>query len=173
MMGLIRGVLDRLVLVAAILAGGCVPSFMAQYRQRLGGRLDQVTRDLLPFEQIAQRDFGGSIDALIQHHRDSLDHAFQLEGAAIQQMLETAARLREAVAALDTNVYGQFAWLARHADPNLVHATWSAWRPSFDLSLDGLSFAFVAGLALWVLFMAAWHGTAFSVRRFRNARAAA
>ena len=116
MTALIRGVLDRLVLVAAMLAGGCVPSFMAQYRQRLGGRLDQVLRDLVPFEQIAQRDFGGSLDALIQHHRDSLDHAFQLEGTAIQQMVETAARLREAVAALDTNVYGQFAWLARHAD---------------------------------------------------------
>jgi len=173
MMGLIRGVLDRLVLVAAILAGGCVPSFMAQYRQRLGGRLDQVTRDLLPFEQIAQRDFGGSMDGLIQHHRDSLDHAFQLEGAAIQQMLETAARLREAAAALDTNVVGQFAWLVRHADLDLVRATWSAWRPSFDLSLDGLTFAVMAGLALWLLFIVVWHGTAFSLRRYRHARAAA
>jgi hypothetical protein len=173
MTGLIRGALDRLVLVAAILAGGCVPSFMAQYRQRLGGRLDQVIRDLVPFEQIAQREFGGSLDALIQHHRDSLDHAFQLEASAIQQMLETASRLREAVAALDTNVYGQFAWLARHADLDLVQATWSAWRPSFDLSLDGLSFSIVAGLALWVLFLMMWHGTAFSVRRLRRARVAA
>ncbi|HEY4038640.1 MAG TPA: DUF2937 family protein [Burkholderiaceae bacterium] len=173
MTGLIRGALDRLVLVAAILAGGCVPSFMAQYRQRLGGRLDQVIRDLVPFEQIAQRDFGGSLDALIQHHRDSVDHAFQLEGSAIQQMVETASRLREAVAALDTNVYGQFAWLVRHADLDLVQATWSAWRPSFDLSLDGLSFSIVAGLTLWVLFLMMWHGTAFSVRRFRRARVAA
>jgi hypothetical protein len=171
MMGLIRGALDRLVLVAAILTGGCVPSFMAQYRQRVGGRLDQVLRDLLPFEQIAQRDFGGSLDALIQHHRDSLDLAFQQEGAAIQQMLDAAARLREAVAALDTNVYGQFAWLVRHADPDLVHATWSAWRPSFDLSPDGLTFAVVAGLALWVLFLLMWYGAAASVRRLRGAHA--
>jgi hypothetical protein len=172
-MSLIRGALDRLVLVAAVLAGGCVPSFMAQYRQRVGGRLDQVTHDLLPFEQIAQHDFGGSLDALVQHHRDSLDHAFQVEATAIAQMTETAARLREAVAALDTNLYGQFAWLVRHADLDIVHATWSAWRPAFDLSLDGLGFALVAGLALWVVFLTLWHATAFSVRQVRNARAPA
>jgi hypothetical protein len=173
MMGLIRGALDRLVLVAAMLAAGCVPSFMAQYRQRVGGRLDQVLRDLMPFEHIAQSDFGGSLEALIQHHRDSLDKAFQQEAAAIQQMLDAAARLREAAAALDTNVYGQAAWLLRHADPDLVHATWSAWRPSFDVSLDGLTFAFVAGLALWALFLLMWYGAAASLLRWRGARASA
>jgi hypothetical protein len=172
-MGLIRGALDRLVLVAAILGGGCVPSFMAQYRQRVGGRLDQVLRDLHPFEQIAQRDFGGSLSALIQHHRDSLDTTFQHEAAAIQQMLDAAARLREAAAALDTSVYGQFAWLVRHADPDLVHATWSAWRPSFDISPDGLTFAVAAGLALWVLFLLIWQGAAVSVRRLGGSRAPA
>jgi hypothetical protein len=172
MMGLIRGALDRLVLVAAILTGGCVPGFMGQYRQRVGGRLDQVMRDLIPFEQIAQRDFGGSLEALIQHHRDSVDQAFQQEAAAIQQMVDAAARLREAAAGLDTNVYGQFAWLVRHADPDIFHATWSAWRPSFDVSPDSLTFAVVAGLALWVLFLLIWSGAAASMRRLRGARAA-
>jgi len=163
-MGLIRGALDRLVLIAAMLAGGCVPSFMAQYRQRVGGRLDQVLRDLAPFEQIAQRDFGGSLDALIQHHRDSLDSAFHQEAAAIQQMLDAATRLREAAAALDTHLYGQAAWLLRHADPDLLHATWSAWRPAFDVSIDGLTFAVVAGLALWALFLLVWYAVASMLR---------
>jgi hypothetical protein len=171
MMRLIRGALDRLLLVAGILAGGCVPSFIAQYRQRVGGRLDQVMRDLAPFEQIAHRDFGGSLEALVQHHRDSLDRAFQQEGAAIQQMLDALARLREAVAGLDTNLYGQFAWLLRHADPDLVQATWSAWQPAFDLSPNGLVFAVLAGVALWLLFLVIWFGAAASVRRLLGARA--
>ncbi len=170
-MGLIRGVLDRVVLVAAILAAGCVPSFMAQYRQRVGGRLDQVLQDLKPFEQISQRDFAGSLGALIQHHRDSLDTSFHREGDAIQQMVDAAARLREAVAALDTNLYGQFVWLVRHPDPDLFAATWSAWRPSFDLTPDGLTFAVLAGLALWALFLLIWYGAAASAHRLRGARA--
>jgi hypothetical protein len=172
MMGLIRGALDRVVLIAAILAGSCVPSFIAQYRQRVGGRLDQVMRDLAPFEQIAQRDFGGSLDALIRHHRDSLDTAFHQEAAAVQQMVDAAARLREAAAALDANLYAQFAWLLRHADPDLVSATWSAWQPSFSLSLDGLTFAVSAGLALWVVFLLIWYGAATSIRRLGRARPA-
>jgi hypothetical protein len=173
MVGLVRGALDRVVLVAAILAGGCVPGFIAQYRQRVGGRLDQVLRDLAPFERIAQRDFGGSLNALIQHHHDSFDRAFQQEAAAIQQMLDAAARLREAAAALDTNVYGQFGWLLRHADPDIVQATWSAWQPSFNLSIDGLTFALAAGLALWLLFLLLWAGAGAALRRLRRRRAQA
>jgi hypothetical protein len=169
-MALIRGLFDRFVLVAAILAGGCVPSFLAQYRQRVGGRLDQVMHDLLPFEQIAQRDFGGSLNALIHHHLDSLDSAFHQEGTAIQQMVDAQARLREAAAALDTSVYGQVGWLLRHADQDLIQTTWSAWRPSFELSPDGLTFALAAGLALWVLFLLTWHGAAASARRLRRRR---
>ena len=173
MMRLIRGALDRVVLVAAMLTAGCVPSFMAQYRQRVGGRLDQVLRDLVPFEHIAQSDFGGSLQALIQHHRDSLDKAFQQEAAAIQQMLDAAARLREAAAALDTNVFGQVAWLLRHADPDLIHMTWSAWQPSFDVSPDGVTFAIVAGLALRLLFLLMWYGASASLRGLRRPRSTA
>jgi hypothetical protein len=171
-MGLIRGALDRIVLVAAILASGCVPSFIAQYRQRVGGRLDQVLSDLKPFQQIAQRNFGGSLDALIQHHRASVDAAFPQEGTAIQQMVDAAARLREAVRGLDTDLYGQFAWLLRHADPDLARATWSAWQPSFDLSYQGLTFAACAGLTMWLAFLLIWHAAAASVRAIRGNRAA-
>jgi hypothetical protein len=173
MMGLIRGALDRIVLVAAILACGCVPGFIAQYRQRIGGRLDQVLSDLKPFQEIAQRNFGGSLDALVQHHRASSDPAFPQEGTAIQQMIDAAARLREAVRALDTDLYGQFAWLLRHADPELVRATWSAWQPSFDLSYQGLTFAVCAGLALWLVFLLLWFAAAALMRVSRGSHGAA
>ena len=161
-MGLIRGAIDRVILVAAILAGGCVPSFIAQYRQRVGGRLDQVVLDLAPFQAIARRDFGGSLDALIAHHRASVDAAFPREGDAIQQMVDAAARLREAARALDADLYGQFAWLLRHVDWDLAGATWSAWRPAFDFSIEGLTFAICVGLALWAAFLLLWQAAAAS-----------
>jgi hypothetical protein len=41
-MSMIRGLLDRLVLIGGVLVGGCVPGFITQYHQRVGGRLDQV-----------------------------------------------------------------------------------------------------------------------------------
>ena len=47
-MSFVRGLLDRIVLVAAFIAGGLVPGFITQYRQRVGGRLDQALLDLIP-----------------------------------------------------------------------------------------------------------------------------
>ena len=41
-MGILTGLVDRAVLVAAFIGGATVPSFVAQYRQRLGGALDQA-----------------------------------------------------------------------------------------------------------------------------------
>ena len=83
-MGLIlRGILDRIVLVVAILAAGCVPSFIAQYRQRLGGMLDQASKDLALFQDIANRFHGGDIQRLIKHHLASTDPTFRSEGVAM------------------------------------------------------------------------------------------
>src|SRR2546429_70783 len=42
MMLFLRGLFDRLFLVTAVVAGGLLPGFIAQYRQRVGGRLDQA-----------------------------------------------------------------------------------------------------------------------------------
>ena len=72
-MFLIRGLLDRIILIGAIFAAACIPSFVVQYRQRLGGRLDQVLRDLQPFQEIANRNHGGDMKKLIQHHLASTD----------------------------------------------------------------------------------------------------
>ena len=45
-MRFIRGLIDRLLLLATAIMGGLVPGFISQYRQRLGGRLDQAGIDL-------------------------------------------------------------------------------------------------------------------------------
>ena len=84
-----RGLLDRAVLVAGTVAGGCVPGFIIQYRQRVEGRLDQVDQDLAPFRAIAERFHGGSLDALIKHQLVSPDSTFRADGAAIQTMVDS------------------------------------------------------------------------------------
>ena len=97
-MKFLGGLLDRLVLLVAVVAAGCVPSFIVQYRQRLGGRLDQVLADLAPFQAIADRNHGGSLDELIRYHLQSSDATFHQEGAALQAMVQAAARLRSMLA---------------------------------------------------------------------------
>ena len=156
-MGLIlRGILDRIVLVVAILAAGCVPSFVAQYRQRLGGMLDQASKDLALVQDIAQRVHGGDIGRLIKHHLASTDPTFRAEGVAIQTLADNVARLKASVAALDTDFYTQLAWLARNGDATVAKATWDSFVPAMSLTGEALLFAFATGVIVWLAFLVVW-----------------
>jgi len=155
---MLRGLLDRLVLIAAILGAACVPSFIAQYRQRLGGRLDQVIRDLAPFQEIANRYHGGDMRRLIKHHLDSTDATFHAEGAAIQAMVDAAASLRASLEALNAGLWQQLRYLLTNGDPELARATWDAFVPAFSLTPEYALFALGVGVAVWLLFLGSWVG---------------
>jgi Protein of unknown function (DUF2937) len=151
---LLRGFLDRLLLVAAVVAGGLVPGFIIQYRQRLGGRLDQARLDLAPWQKLADQYQHGDLSALIGYHLKSPDPTFRAEGAVIQSLQHSVDDLQAAAAALHTGLFRQVAYLFGHADPSLVRATWADWVPSFSLSGEGIAFALSFALALWLLFQA-------------------
>lgn len=175
-MHIARGILDRLVLLAAVLIAACIPSFIAQYRQRLGGRLDQVRSDLAPFQAIANHDFGGSLAKLIDYHLASRDTTFHREGVALQSMVDAAGRLRGALQGLNADLLHQCLYLLRHPDYDLLRSTWGAYQPGFTLTVQGALFALALGLIAWLLFLGLWHGTAAVARvsgraaRFRENR---
>jgi len=166
---LLSGLLDRILLVVGVVAGGCIPGFVLQYRQRVGGRLDQVSKDLAPFQEIANQQHGGSLSALVRHHMASTDQTFVGEGMAIQKMIDALASLRDAVAALNGDMFHQIAYLARHGDLDIARATWSTFSPTFVLTAESLMIAAVVGLSLWLGFLALWFGTAWVFRRVRFA----
>ena len=164
-MMLLGGLLDRIILVIGVVAGGCIPSFVLQYRQRVGGRLDQVAKDLAPFQEIANQQYGGSLDALVRHHQASTDLTFSAEGAAVQAMIDTLRRLREAVQALNTDMLHQIIYLSGHMEPDVARSTWSVFNPTFVLTAESLLIAAAVGLSLWLVFLTLWYGTAALVRR--------
>lgn len=155
-MKFIRGIFDRFILVAGIVAAGCIPSFIAQYRQRVGGRLDQVLQDIAPFQKIADQFHHGSLQELIRHHLASEDATFYKEGAALQAMLDAAEQLRNALHALDTDLYHQLSYLLANADPLVARATWEIFSPSFNLTVESVAFASVIGILIWLAFLAVW-----------------
>jgi hypothetical protein len=155
-MAFIRGILDRIILVIGVVAAGCIPSFIAQYRQRVGGRLDQVLQDLAPFQTIANQFHHGSLQELIQYHLASADATFHGEGAAIQAMVVSAEQLKQALEALNTDLWHQLIYLFTKADPLIARATWEIFSPSFNLTAESVVFALVVGVAIWLVFLAAW-----------------
>jgi hypothetical protein len=153
---LLRGLLDRLLLIAAVVAGGLVPGFVAQYRQRLGGRLDQARLDLAPWQKLADQYHHGDLGELIRYHLSSQDPTFHAEGGLIQSLLATVQQLQQAADALHTSLIRQVGYLLMHADPALTRATFSDWVPTFALSTEGVLFALLFGFSVWLLFQALW-----------------
>jgi len=153
---ILRGLLDRMLLICAVVAGGLVPGYIAQYRQRLGGRLDQAELDLAPWQKLADQFHHGDLGSLIQYHLASSDPQFRAEGAVIRALAASVQQLQSAVDALHGNLFQQFAYLALHADPGLARATFSDWVPTFALSGEGLLFALLLALGVWLLFQLLW-----------------
>ena len=167
-MSLVRGLIDRLLLICAVVAGGLVPGFITQYRQRLGGRLDQARLDLALWQKVADQYFHGDLAKLIQYHLASKDPTFHSEGAAISSLVSTVQQLQGEVAALHGNLFQQIGYLALHADPGIARATLGDWVPTFSLSTDGIVFALLFALALWLVFLAGWSLTAAGGRHISS-----
>lgn len=155
-MNFLRGLIDRVLLVVLVVAGGLAPGFITQYRQRLGGRLDQAQIDLGAWQKIADRFFQGDLQKLIQNHLGSPDAAIQAEGHLVQSLVDTVVNLQAAAAALNSSLWHQLAFLLVHADHGLVRATLDDWTPTFSLSPDGLLFAGLFALAAWLVFQLLW-----------------
>lgn len=155
-MTLIHGILDRVVLVTSIIAAGCIPSFIVQYRQRAGGMLDQVLKDLAPFQAIADRLYHGNLKELVQHHGESSDPTFYSEGAAIQAMVESVERLQKLLSALDTDLFHQLSFLIVKIDTQIARATLETYSPAFGLTVENVIFGSIVGIVIWLLFLACW-----------------
>jgi hypothetical protein len=169
-MRIVRGLLDRLLLIGSVIAGGLVPGFIAQYRQRLGGRLDQAQLDLAPWQKLADQFHQGDLEQLIRYHLASSDPTFRAEGHVIQSLLDTVHALQGAVQALQATLFKQMFYLIGHADPGLLHATYADWVPTFALSGEGLLFAALFALAVWFTFQALWWLLALSAHRIAGQR---
>ncbi len=155
-MSFVRGLFDRMLLICAVVAGGLVPGFISQYRQRLGGRLDQAQLDLAPWQKIAEQFFHGDIGKLIQYHLQSKDATFHSEGAVIASLIATVQHLQGEVAALHGSLFRQAGYLVLHGDPELARATLRDWVPTFGLSAQGIVFALVFAVGVWLIFQVAW-----------------
>ncbi len=169
-MKMLSGLLDRLLLLLAVLAAGALPSFVQQYIQRLGGRLAQVELDLAPWRDIANRMFGGDLQRLIQHHLDSGDAVFIAEAAAIDAMRASERELQAALAAMQGDLPQRIYGWATHVNWSDAEATWRLYEPQFPLDPQGLVFALVVGGALWLLTVGTAAGCGSAVRRRQRRR---
>ncbi|HZR35386.1 MAG TPA: DUF2937 family protein [Nevskia sp.] len=135
-----------LILIAcvALLMGIQIPSFVDQYEKRLDAHLQEVQADLKGYQDIANRDFGGSMEALIRRHKESTDMVFRDEAGPIETIYLRFLHFKEQREGLKTQLPGKVTYLLRYGDHDLLRETYASY--SYTVPLD--SEAIYAGFAL-------------------------
>ena len=155
------------LLLAVVLSQ--VPEFVQQYRQRLGGAVDELRRIVAQFDD-ETRAQSLDRDAGIARLRANADPLAQARGRDIQTAVDRERRLeaqdRAFAEAGPLSVYAVF---AERFDPELAGRTYAIFQPAVPVTSSG----FVAGAGGFVLGYGGLRAAAAPFRRRRRAALAA
>ncbi|HLP97820.1 MAG TPA: DUF2937 family protein [Sideroxyarcus sp.] len=142
-----------LIVVAcvALLLGLQVPNFVDQYQKRVDAHLREVSVNLQPFQDIADKYFGGDMGKLLELHRNSAEKPFQEEGKAIEQMMQRKLRFTAELAALNTSLPLKAWHVAFHGDREMLDEAFAQYSYAVPLNQDALAFG--GGAALFILLL--------------------
>ncbi len=140
-----------IVIVAciALLIGLQVPNFVDQYEKRIDAHLREVTINLKPFQDIANKYFGGDIGKLIELHRNSGVKPFQEEGTAIEKMVQRKQRFEADMALLKANLPVKVLTVLLRGDREMIDETLGQYSYNVPMNQDALLFG--AGVAVVIL----------------------
>jgi hypothetical protein len=160
----------RLALAIAVLAGligSQGPEFAQQYRQRLGGALEELNRVIAEFDAEAQRQNLTPAEGLSRLEGNA-DPLARQRGEDMAEAIDRAKRLSEQLRAIDsggplTRLYV----VARDFDPGIAGSALDNYEPAAPLSLGALAAAGLAAFWGW----AATHLVAWPFSRRSRLRA--
>jgi hypothetical protein len=138
-------ILRRLALFLALLFGvGAtqVPEYVEQYRQRLGGAIDELAAMIARFDSDSAQQ-GLTEDGGIARLRDNADRFVQQRGEQMRDEIARLAMLREAQADFRAQApVARLVTFATHFDQRVARGAWSDFEPAVPTSGE----AFVLGL---------------------------
>jgi hypothetical protein len=156
----------RLALAIAAIAGligSQGPEFAQQYRQRIGGALDELKRMVAEFdaETARQRLTPSEGVAKLEANADPLARG---RGEDMAETIDRARRLEEQLEAMaSAGPFQRLYVMAKDFDPEIARRTLDNYEPAAPLSLEALTAGGLAAVWGW----AATHLCAWPFRRSR------
>jgi hypothetical protein len=161
----------RLALAIAVLAGligSQAPEFAQQYRQRLGGALEELNRIVSEFDSEVQRQNLSRAEAL-KRLEDNSDPLARERGEDMDRAIERAKHLNQQIEAMNSaGPLMRLYVVATNFDPKIAQSTLDNYEPAEPLSLGALTAGGFAALWGW----AATHLIAWPFSRRSRLRAA-
>ena len=135
------------------LAGSQLPEFAQQYRQRLGGAIDELHRVVDRFDSSAQTS-GLSREQAITRLREQPEPLARRQGEAMEDVSARLDRLqhqRDDFASAGS--FGRIVVLIREADPGLARSTYLDFEPAVPATSEGVVMAGTGFVLFWGLML--------------------
>ena len=126
------------------------PEFAQQYRQRIGGAIDELRTVVARFDENARAE-GATRDDALARLRSQPDPIAQRQAPAMETVGDRLARLeRQRDEAAAAGPYARLAALAKGFDPSLARATYLDYEPAWPATGEGLVIGGLGFLAGWL-----------------------
>ena len=143
----------RIIAFGCGLCGGIIasqgPEYAQQYRQRLGGAIDELRQVITRFEADAQAS-GETRESAIVRLRSNTDDFVGRQGAAMQANVE---RLRNLETHRDTMMqagpFARVALMVRDGDQDVMEAVYRDFEPALPVTEEGVLSTAIGFVAVW------------------------
>lgn len=147
---------SRIVRICAVgcgLLGGVVasqgPEFSQQYRQRLGGGIDELRLIVTRFDADA-RASGETSKSAILRLRGNPDNLASRQGTAMQGNVERLGRLEShRQAMIEAGPFSRVALMVRDGDIDIMDAAYGDFEPAVPMTQEGVLSAAFGFVLVW------------------------
>ena len=143
------------------------PEFSQQYRQRLGGGIDELRQVIARFDADA-RAHGETPESAITRLRGNADDLASRQGTAMQGNVERLGRLESHRRRMvEAGPFGRIASMVREGDTDILNATYGDFEPAVPVTQEGVLSAASGFVVAWggLLLLATFIRSLFRRRR--------
>ncbi|MBL8587051.1 MAG: DUF2937 family protein [Methylobacteriaceae bacterium] len=139
-------ILRRLIFALSLLIGALasqLPEYAQQYRQRLGGAIDELQRIVAQFDRDAASE-ALDREAALKRLQDNADALARNRAVDMRETIARESRLsRQQAAMREAGSFGRLAVFARDFDAGIARRAWGDFEPALPATVEG----FVIGVA--------------------------
>ncbi|MFK8013251.1 MAG: DUF2937 family protein [Marinicellaceae bacterium] len=155
-MMIVKQLLDKICFAIGVIVFLQLPHFIDQYTQRIGGYAESKIQQLEQYQEIAENNYEGNINLLIDNFKNSQDPAIQQTGESISETQQDVFVLNDEIKILETDgLFKKVMFLSTNLRYNIAKGTLGTFQPGIPLNI----WAFVYGLIGGVLFSLLFNGT--------------
>lgn len=125
------------------------PEYSQQYRQRLGGSIDELQRVIARFDAAAESN-NETQETAIARLRSNPDTLVSKQGVAMQANVERLGRLQtHRNAMMQAGPFARIALMLRDGDQDVMEAAYRDFEPAMPVTEEGLFSTAIGFIAVW------------------------